>query len=100
MVGFRDVRAEPFNADNFDVELAVKKAVDQMVIDGEVDGVKRRARLGLLGRTAFRGARAPSDLFHEFVSNLPKEPRFVDEIDYEYGYRPEIDDCDLRPSMR
>lgn len=77
-----------------------QRAIDQVVVDGLVDGADRRVPIGVLNRCAFQGQRAPTQLYRSFVVALVEDWRFVDKVDTNYGYRPMLEaGSRVRPSL-
>src|SRR5260370_8765868 len=70
------------------IEQLTHSVIDQVVVDGEVDGHDRRVLYRVLVRIAFQGLRAPDDVYQGFHEALPKEERFVARIGDRYDYEP------------
>ena len=68
-----------------------KLAIDQAIVDGLVDGVKRRVHISILISFGFQGARAPKAVFNEFHHELTRDDRFIDKVAKRYGYTPVIE---------
>jgi hypothetical protein len=72
----------------------VRRAVDQAIVDGEVDGAERRVRFGNLVMTVSQGYSIPREITREFRGGLPSDYRYKDrDKDADtYGFRPELSD--------
>lgn len=76
----------------FDVPRITRRSIDQVIIDGVVDGHEERAPLRVLTRIAFGGVRAPQGVFLDYKDALTDDYRFLDLVRREYGYYPVIED--------
>ncbi len=74
----------------FDVPAITRLAIDQVVVDGLVDGSERRVPFGTLAGNAFHGARVPSAVFGDFRRALPEDVRFLGRVGRKYSYNPVI----------
>jgi hypothetical protein len=70
------------------IEYLACMAIDQVVVDGVVDGLKQRAPHKMLVKIAFPNS--PPAIMYDFDQALVQDPRFIDVTRRRYSYRPEL----------
>lgn len=86
---------------DYDIAGLTQHTVDQLVVDGEVDGAERRAPHKVIIRIAFQGSSAEDQAYQDFNDALVQEPRFVDHVQTRYGYSPVVsEESTVRPSLK
>jgi hypothetical protein len=80
-------------------DLAVE-AIDQVVIDGLVDGAERRVKIGTLLRISLGGDALSDSDFKEYHRSLLTEPRYVNRVGNSWGFEPTIrPESSAKPSL-
>jgi hypothetical protein len=84
------------NFDEFDPAAAAKLAVDQVVVDGLVNGIEQRVPFGTLLGISFQGQRAPASVHNGFINGLANDKRYLDRVrenkgSWQYAYEPTIE---------
>jgi hypothetical protein len=82
------IRPTPELPADFDAEDAAVTAIDQVVVDGEVDGLNRRVPFSVLIAIGFQGLHGSDGQFTDFREALVEDERFIDIIRKKYSYEP------------
>jgi len=82
------------------IEQMTRFAIDQVVVNGEVDGRDRRVARAVLFGVAFQDGTVAPEVAQAFETALVTEPRFINQVEDLYSYKPEVDPrTHARPSM-
>lgn len=65
-------------------------AINQVILDGLVDGEEKRVPLTVLLDVAFQDDNVPRQITAEFKRGLVRDERHKGKVDNHYGYRPEF----------